>query len=281
MRHKHPLCRCSFLFALIACGDSTDPADGPGAGDDIGEMARDEVEAALDALTLPTTLTPLGVNRPSCATVSSTADADGDGIPDDATYTFTAPPCRFTGIRGAALDLVGQVRMVDPSPTLGFGYEATLTGLRYDFIPDDEDDPDYSVTRNGFRTLTGSTTGLELTTDLQVVRTFPGQSDGAIDQQWTVAYTPETPLQINQPLPGGTLEIAGTLGWSRGPAESFPLEVTTAAPLHYEDGCDRVQRIDAGELRLSGGFVDNPGYVRIRWSECSEDPEIDFVGEGE
>ena len=274
----HLLALLGLATAPTACGDSTDPDDAPGASQDIGEMTRDEVEAGLDALTVPGTVAPLGTGGAGCATASSTANADGDGTPDDASFTFPAPPGRFTGIRGATLDVVGQVRVEDPAPdAAGFGYEATVTALRFTLTGDDADDPSYTVTRNGFRTLTGTTAGLTLVTDLQVVRTFPGQPDGAIDQQLTVGFAPETPLAINQPLPSGTLDISGTLGWTRG-AETVDLTVTTPDPLHYDSGCsDTPQRIDDGELRAAGTFEGSPGYVRLRWSECGRDPEVDFV----
>jgi len=271
--------RLLLLALVVACGDSTDPDDTPSAGNDIGEMARDEVEAALDALTLPSTLAPLGVSGPPCVTVPGAPDDDGDGIPNDATYTFTAPPCRFPEIRGATLDIVGQLRVQDPAPTTaGFGYLATLTRFRFDFDAEG-DDPDYSVTRNLTRSLTGTTAGLQLVTDLQVVRTFPGQSDGLVDELWTVTYIPEAPLQINQPIPSGTLAVTGGLDWFQDP-EDFALEVSTPTPLHYNAGCEGVQRIDGGELRATGDFGGTPGYVRVRWSECGRDPEIAFVGEG-
>ena len=268
----------ALLIALAGCGDSTDNGNDPSAATDIGEMARDEVEANLDALTVPTMMAPLGTGGAGCGSPSSTTDTDGDGVPDDATITFTAPPCRFTGIRGAALDVVGQVRLQDPAPdAAGFGYEATVTALRFTLTGDDSNDPSYSVTRNGFRSLSGSTAGLDLTTDLQVVRTFTGQPDGAIDQQWTVTFDPESPLQINQPLPSGVLDVSGSLAWTRG-AESLDLTVTTPTPLHYDAGCsDTPQRIDEGELRADGTFDGTPGYVRVRWTECGRDPEIRFV----
>jgi hypothetical protein len=268
----------ALLIALAGCGDSTDNGNDPSAATDIGEMARDEVEASLDAFTIPTMVAPLGTGGAGCGSASSTTDTDGDGVPDDATITFTAPPCRFTGVRGATLDVVGQVRLQDPAPSAaGFGYEATVTALRFTLTGDDSNDPSYSVTRNGFRTLTGSTAGLDLTADLQVVRTFTGQPDGAIDQQWTVTFDPESPLQINQPLPSGLLDVSGSLAWTRG-AESLDLTVTTPTPLHYDADCsDTPQRLDEGELRADGTFDGTPGYVRVRWTECGRDPEIRFV----
>jgi hypothetical protein len=277
MCRRHMTLSASLLLAAAACGDDSNGPNGPAARNDIGEMARDEVEAALDALTLPTTLAPLNVGGPPCVTPSAPADTDGDGIPEDATYLFTAPPCRYPGVRGAALDIVGQLRVQDPSATAGFGYAGSLTALRYSFNPDDADDPDYSVTRNGTRALDGTTAGLQLATDLQVVRTFPGQPDGQIEELWTVAFTPEGQLQINLPLPNGTLQISGAMNWTRG-EESFPIEVTTAEALHFDTACEEVQRFDAGELRLTSDFGGEPGYIRLRWDRCGAEPAVDFVG---
>ncbi|HVQ48069.1 MAG TPA: hypothetical protein VMS62_14670, partial [Gemmatimonadales bacterium] len=92
-----------------ACSDSLSTGNAVlpnGAADDIGATARDEVEAAVSALTLPSSVDPLGTAQaptaysPGCVTPSTPADSDGDGVPDDAIYLFTAPPCRFTGWRG-------------------------------------------------------------------------------------------------------------------------------------------------------------------------------------
>jgi hypothetical protein len=263
--------------ALTACHDSTTPSPGPSDEQTaaIGTTTQDQVQASLNALTLPTLLVPIG-DDPPCATPSSTTDSDGDGIPDDATYEFTSPPCHFTGFRGGTLDVVGQLRMQDPTPSAaGFGYDATFTVLRYTIISGDGKTI-YSVTRNGHAALTGSTAGLFLSTDLQVARTFTGQPDAAVDEKWTVTYAPETPLQINQPIPAGTLDVSGTLDWTRG-AETFSLTVTTPTPLHYAACTDTAQRIDAGELRASGTFDGTAGYVRVRWSECGKEPEVRFV----
>ena len=265
--------------ALAACHESTTPDPGPSDEQSaaIGTTAQDQVEASLNALTLPTLLVPIG-DDPPCATPSSTTDSDGDGIPDDATYLFTSPPCHFTGFRGGTLDVVGQLRTQDPTPSAaGFGYDATFTVLRYT-ITSGDGETTYSVTRNGGATLTGSTAGLFLATDLQVARTFTGQPDAAVDEQWTVTYAPETPLQINRPIPAGTLDVSGTLDWTRG-TETFSLTVTTPTPLHYAACSDTAQRFDAGELRANGTFDSTAGYVRVRWTECGKNPEVRFVAQ--
>lgn len=275
-------------FATLGCRAEISSGSGPAdeITGDVGASFRDEVEAGLSALTLGSALDPLGttlaagtatsVMAAPCVSPSAATDSDGDGVPDDATYLFTAPPCRFTGWRGGTLDIVGQFRIQDPAPSsAGFGYEATLTGLRSRFTSADSK-VIYDVTRNGTRSLSGSTAGLLLTTDLQVVRTFAGHPDAAIDKQWVVNYTPAAPLQINEPLPSGALDIAGTADWTRG-TEQFTLVVTTPTPLQYDASCtDTVQRIKAGELHAAGTFGDMKGFVRVRWTRCGEEPRFTF-----
>jgi len=275
-------------FATLGCKAEISSGSGPAdeITGDVGASFRDEVEAGLSALTLGSALDPLGTTLAAgtatsimaapCVSPSAATDSDGDGVPDDATYLFTAPPCRFTGWRGGTLDIVGQLRIQDPAPSsAGFGYEATLTGLRSRFTSADSK-VIYDVTRNGTRSLSGSTAGLLLTTDLQVVRTFAGHPDAAIDKQWVVNYTPAAPLQINEPLPSGALDIAGTADWTRG-TEQFTLVVTTPTPLQYDASCtDTVQRIKAGELHAAGTFGDMKGFVRVRWTRCGEEPRFTF-----
>jgi hypothetical protein len=269
---------------LAACGGSNDnsaPGPAPELSASVGAVANDEADAALNALSLSTQLAPIGTAGTSpCATPSSTTDSDGDGVPDDATWILTAPPCRFAGYRGGTLDLVGQLRVQDPSPdAAGFGYAATLTALRATFTSGGDNPVSYSVTRNGTRALTGTVAGLLLTADLQVIRTFSGLPDAAVDEGWTVKFTGDTPLQINEPLPSGTLDVAGTFGWTRG-TQSLDLTVTTPTPIHYNAGCtSNTRRFDAGELHITGTFDGTPGHVRVRWTGCGAEAEIDFVAD--
>jgi hypothetical protein len=269
---------------LTGCGDSTDPDDDPlpdNAATAVGLTVRDNVEASLDAFYPARLLQPLttGAAQDPCATASDPADTDGDGVPDDAIYTFTAPPCRYPDVRGFTLDVVGQLRVVDPAPeTAGFGAVVDFTNFRFTLTADNAD-RNYSVTRNGRVTVTGSPTGLELSSEMQILRTFSGLSDAAVEHVWTMDFEPETTLQINQPLPSGALTIAGTVNWTRGD-ETFELTLTTVAPLHYNAACDDTgQRFDEGELAVSGTFGETPGTVHIGWGNCGDDPNIEFVAQ--
>jgi hypothetical protein len=274
-------------LATAACnnGSLTTPDGGNELTGDIGVTIRDEVEATAGALTLSSSLTPIGTSRTPASTapcvVSSTPDDnDGDGVPDDATYLLTAPPCRFEGWRGGTLELVGSLRIQDPAPSsAGFGYDATLSDLRSRYT-NAAKDAIYDVTRNGSRTLSGSIAALLLTSNLQLERNFVGKSDARVDQQWTVSYTPSTPLQINGAVNSGTLDISGTMNWTRG-NEQLALVVTTPTPLEYDASCtDTVQRIKNGELHAAGDFGDMGGFVRVRWNGCGVEPSIGFSTNG-
>ncbi len=275
-------------FVTVGCGD--DILSGAGPADelttDVGETLRDEVESALGGLTLGSSLDPIGTTQVAagmsslvaepCVNPSSAADSDGDGVPDDATYLFTAPPCRFEGWRGGQLDLVGSLRVQDPAPTnAGFGYDATLTNFRTLFISADGNTLQ-DVRRNGTRTLSGSVSSLLMTADLQILRVFPGHSDAAIDKQWSLNFTPATPLQINAPLPSGALDIAGTVDWTRD-TDHYVLTITTPTPLQYDASCTAtVQRIRAGELHAAGDFGEMQGRVRVTWRNCGDEPRFSF-----
>jgi hypothetical protein len=274
------------VSAVAACseGNITTPGVADEVSRDIALTIRDEVEASVNALTLSTSLTPIGTSRTPadplpCVVSSTPADTDGDGIPDDASFNFIAPPCQFEGWRGGTIDIVGLYRIQDPVPSsAGFGYDATLTDQRFRFT-NAAKDAIYDVTRTGTRTLSGSVTSLLLTSELQVDRTFIGKPDARVNQQLAVTYTPATPLQINGPVNSGTLDISGTLNWKRG-EEELSLVVTTPTPLEYDASCtDTVQRITNGELHAAGTFGDSEGFVRVRWNGCGREPSIGFGNE--
>lgn len=282
--YSYVLVLAALAAGLAGCGDSTDPDDDPlpdNAATAVGLTVRDNVEASLDAFYPARLLQPLttGAAQEPCATASAPADTDGDGVPDDATYIFTAPPCRFPDVRGFTLDVVGQLRVVDPAPeTAGLGAVVDFTNFRFTLTAEDAD-RNYSVTRNGRVTVTGSPAGLELSSGMQILRTFTGLSDAAVEHVWTIGFDPETTVQINQPLPSGVVTVAGTVNWTRGD-ETFELALTTVTPLHYNAACaDTGQRFDAGELAVSGTFGETPGTVHIRWGDCGDDPNIEFVAE--
>jgi hypothetical protein len=270
-------------FALAACsGDSTGPSNGLTSQqrDDIGSVTQDEVQTSVAALTPGGALNPFSLapgQPPACVQPSSTANGDGDAVPDDAIWTFTVPPCTYSLPGGGTVAIRGQIEIADPTPTTAdFDYSATLTDFKINYA-DGSASRSYIVLRNGTRSLTGGVGGLTLTTDLTILRTL-ATFDVSAHKQWTVTFTPASgsQVEINRPLPSGSITIAGTIDWSR-PGETFALAVSTPEALQYDATCtDTPRKITAGELRVTGSFNGKTGYVRLRWRGCGEGPEVKY-----
>ena len=290
--HRNRLSSLTVALTALAIGACTgsletgSPLTNTKLPGDIGVTARDEVESSINSLTLPSSLGPVGTARttpgasPSCVTPSTATDSDGDGVPDDAIYIFTAPPCRFSGWRGGTLDIVGQLRVQDPAPSgAGFGYEGTLTGLRTRFTSADKKTI-YDITRNGTRTLSGSASALTLSADLQMIRTFVGQPDAAIDQQWTVNYTPGASAPDQRAAAERHARHRRHHGLDPGHRELRPgghhaHPAALQRRLHRHGAADRCRR--ARRRRHHRGV---PGSVRVRWSGCGKEPSYSFVAAG-
>ncbi len=301
-RLKTPtLAGLALALALAACSDSS----GPGGGSDgltaaqaadIGAAASDEVEVSISGITLDETVAPLGAipvpasatgfgSPPppvACATLDDPTDTDGDGIPDDGTYTFALPACHFEGVRGGTLDVTGAIGVIDPSPN-AFDYSATLIDFTKVYT-NPEATRSFTAIRNGTRSRTGTANGASLTVNMSIVRQVSGRPEAHIQRNGTVTFTPEggATLAVNQPLPSGFFTLAGSLSWDRG-EESFSFTISTPVPLHYnadDPEClalPRSERIDSGELRASGVINGKNGYLRVRWTACGVDPEFVWV----
>ncbi len=277
----------ALVTLTAACGDSNAPTTG--LSDEqttaLALAVRDEVESSASGLSVAGNVDPLAraASAPSgalvtpCAAPSSTTDSDGDGIPDDASYVFTAANCTFTGYRGGTLTLSGGLEITDPTPhAAGFAYTATLTGITATFDASGQAS-DYTAIRSGLRSLDGTPTALTLTDSASVQRTT-GLGTAAIVRNWTVGFAPATPAAINHTLPSGNFAVNGTMKWKRG-AENYAITVTTKDSLQYDATCTGTpQKIKAGELRAAATYNGKDGYLRVVWSACDRDPAFVFVG---
>ena len=280
------------LTLLAGCGDAAGPLDDRQV-DELGAALRDEVETSVGGFTVRGALLPFSERRagsgaalaalPLCATgAPNTTSTDGDAVPDSVVFTFTVPPCSYNDVRDGRVEVSGAIEIVDPAPTVGgFEYVATLENLAYRYVSP-ELAGNYTVLRNGTRSLDGDASRLTLSANLQIVRAL-ADFNANVSQDWTATFTPApgASLSAGQPLPDGTVGIEGTLGWSR-PGESFSLAVSTPTPLEYDADCtDTPQRIVAGELRAAGTFDGEEGYVQLVWNDCGDEPEMRFVAAGE
>ena len=271
-------------LALGGCGDSSAPSGGdviPSAEvQDIGEAAADEVDqgvAALESGSLEATA-PFLPFRPlaaGCAEVSNTTDSDGDGAPDEATFTFALPACSFTGFRGGTLDVTGTIALSDPTPSAAdFLFLLTLTDLQFKYTNPDGS-RSYTAVRNGTRTLSGNAAGLALSNQITVVRSRPNRADATVVHNLLLTFTPAQgqSLAVGQPLPDGTFVKSGTFTWSRG-STTRTFTVTTVSPLVWDSSCTTDRKIASGETHWTLG---DGSYIRVVWTGCGVDPTVTFV----
>ena len=294
------------LAALVAClttglGACNSDLVGGGSGGggltntqaaEIGTAAQTEVEASIGDFTVNESVAPFGFSSgsasafsaarpsaiPGCPTVSSTTDADADGIPDDATFTFTNPPCSVTGWRGGTFALTGLVRIQDTNQSNGFDFMATLTDFMWEYTGPGGVNS-WSATRNGTRSRTGNTNAASLTVDMLIEWQRPARALATLHKTGTVVFTAATAgtLHADQPLPDGTFDINGTLTWNRS-TENFSFAITTPVPLDYDADCTLTpQRIQSGELHAAGTVNGRSGTLIVTWTGCGIEPTKQWV----
>ena len=262
------------LLAVTGCSDSTNPSGGSttlsaAETSDIGAAEGDEVDQSVEALEVD------GTSRWQCATVDNTTDTDGDGAPDNATFTFALPACSFTGFRGGGLEVTGTIALSDPTPaSVDFAYQATLTDLQFKFTSPNAS-LSYTALRNGTRVLTGNAAGASLSNTVTVVRTVPGLPATTVSHNLLLSFTPASgeSLALGQPLPSGTFTRSGTFIWSRaGGSRTFT--VTTIEPLVWDASCTTDRKIVSGETHAT---LSDGSYVKTVWNGCGNDPTRTFV----
>ena len=283
---RHRAFLAPVLLLLLGCGEvvSGGSSLGPTAGQRYELMlaAQDEIEASSAAFTVAGIGLPPGVTLPAgCSDTSSTADADGDGVPTNATFSFTNPPCSVTGVRGGTLGLTGTIQVQDASDTNSTAWLTTLNDLAWQ-ATDSGATRSYTATRNGTRARGLGTGGkATLITNLTTIQDRPNVVDATVEVQLTTSFTPvgSSTITPDQPPPSGTLILLGTLRWRRS-TEDWQLDVGTITPLFYDSTCAGPQRITAGQLALSGTVHGQDGTLLLVWSACGTDPARSWTPSG-
>lgn len=272
------LCVALALPAALACGtvgsDGTLPTTSQLS--ELAQTVDDEVQSAAAGLSLDsagTAALPGAFQAVAgCPASSPASDGDGDGIPDDATFTFLTPPCSTTGPGGGDWAVTGTLRVQDPNGANSTAYNLTYTDLAWSFS-DSAQSRTYTATRNGTRTRLGSGNAASLAVDVTIERQRPNRATATVDVVTTTTFSAATPgtLQVDEPLPDGIITIAGSLGWQRS-TESWSLAVATPIPLVYDAGCPGPQRIASGRITLSGTVANQAGFLTITWTGCGVPP---------
>lgn len=273
------LAAAGFGLILAACGDG---GAGPSSGltdaqiQDVATVVSTDADAMLDASTLNATAVNLapGIQHgaPPCSpaiTPVPPANADGDAVPDSVRFDFAG--CSFSrGLFDVAVS--GIIDVTDPAPA------PDNFGIRFvfrDFTSSrtlQQTARTTTVVFNGTRQITGNSSSLNhLITNFQSDVTFPGGGTVSHVKDWNGSFTADTAGSIvpGQPLPGGTLNIAGSSEWSRGAHEAFSITVTSSG-LHFNPSCTVAPRFDAGSVTAvvtRGAQVTN---VVIQHTACGQ-----------
>jgi len=276
---------------LVACDAKlTDNGGGGGGGGgntpptnrftELANSLEDAAESEIATLTIGTPGAPLSFPAiAGCPSVSNTADADGDGIPDDATFSYTNPPCSVSGFFGGTLVVTGAVRVQDSSQATDTAYALTVTNLTWQFT-DTAGVLSYTAVRNGKRSRAGNNDAVTLAVTDTVKRTRPqitAIATIAKDLVWTFVADNPGDIEVGQPLPDGTVTVAGSWHWKRS-TEDWNLTLATPIPLVYDATCTTTaQRFTAGRVTMTGSIANVPGTLVIDWSQCGKLPTRTFV----
>lgn len=276
-------------LALGACSSESEPGDGAlvdQAALDAAIVNEEEIELGVEAMqgvgfalmpmtqsSAPGGMAHLMVPRPLCATVSRTADTDGDGIRDSTTFTYALPACEFTNLRGGTLQFTGKIFVTDPDPAPAFAYKLEYGDFRMAFTAANPS-LSWSATRNGARQLSATAAGLALSNTVSVVRTFP-RGEGSAAHNTLLTFTPAAGASLvrGEPLPAGSFTLDGTVNFTRNGAQRT-LTIQTVTPLAYDPACETAPRLTAGEIRL---VRPDGSFVRVTWTGCGIPATREYV----
>jgi len=101
-----------------------------------------------------------------------------------------------------------------------------------------------------------------------------GAPAGTLNNSLALSFTPSSgnSLAVGEPLPGGTIQASGTIGWTSASAgataDSFT--ISTITPLVYDPTCANTSasRFDSGQLKvvIADGSVNT--YAHVTWTDC-------------
>jgi hypothetical protein len=196
---------------------------------------------------------------------------NSQGQVTDETITYALPACEFTGVLGIdSLDITGTLELMHPNPAV-FAFSSKATNLEFAFTALGVTS---SETRNGTRQLSATPSVANESNDMTTVFVKAGAPTGTLNNSLALSFTPTTgnSLAVGEPLPSGTIEANGTIGWTSAAAGSTAetFTITTITPLAYDPACATTSAspFDSGQLKVivTDGSVTT--YAHITWTNC-------------
>lgn len=210
-----------------------------------------------------------------CPSVDDLTDADGDGVPDDATFTFIQADCT-----NGAFYVSGTIHLVDPSPT-AVGYSGTFANFLVHEVGQGSDFAQIKL--NGTHGVLGTPTTVTLAENIttRVDAEGNGQTlQGSLANNWSIQFDAGQgqTIVMDDVLPDGDLSIQGNFVYDVN-GRRFAMTVRTQTPLTYDSSCaGQVHPFTGGELRAHLGGPNGQVYVQVTYTACGVEPTVVLVG---
>ena len=219
-----------------------------------------------------------GCNGGNYTVVSGdTADADGDGIPNNETVTLS---CDSTLAGGEVLSIHGTIHIQDVAGLYGYQFSVNLNETQT--LADTSLSISVSGTDNAAFTAASIADNLNITESI-VTKEGAVSVGGAFHENWDATFTATGgSIALGDPLPDGTIAFNGGfyVTDAADATQNFNFNLSTPTPLSFVASCyaaDDVPPFDAGEINGSFNGSASVGFT-VTYSACNTAPDI--VGAG-
>jgi hypothetical protein len=207
-------------------------------------------------------------------------DTDGDGVPDNALFTFDPQFCTLQGEGGTML-ITGSIRVSDPA-SVTIGADVAFNEVTFAQFENGSTEPLFGLIYDGTRSLRGQPTSLTLDENFSVFVQAGAQQAG-FSNEASLSFTPTggATIDFDLDLPNGDVDWNGTFS-VQSPEGFFVLMVQTVQTLSYDAACLNPESgegsIVAGVLSLAASSSDGAGVVQITFNGCGVEPTVEFAG---
>lgn len=219
-------------------------------------------------------LAPNLVSRTCSPSVDDPTDTDGDGVPDDATFTFSQANCTTGNFY-----ITGLINISDV--TAAVGYDATFTNFLA-YISSQNGDF-FSIKVNGTHGVAGTpTTGILSENLVTAVNGKSGTQtlSGSLSNNWTLQFDAAQGQNIvmDDVLPDGDFTIQGNFTYNIN-GQRFAFSVRTESALVFDSTCVLANPFSSGELRAHLGGPNGTVFVKVTYNGCGVDPTVVLIGQ--
>lgn len=209
-----------------------------------------------------------------------TLDTDGDGIPNGASYTFTAGNCSYGDSTGSVV-ITGGISLVDTdSPTTLFGYDFTLNNFSVTATDSNSQNNSINFVVDGTQLITVTSATAVAAENVSFRYAVNGTNYFTFASDWSTTFTP-TSGQIdptNGPLQAGAFTVGGSYDWDGRTGTNadgnWKFTLATTAPLQYDGQCtDPDYPLESGTLQGAINGNQQVGFT-VDFQGCGTLPTI-------